>query len=426
MASSTAAVSAESSETTARPRPATTSSGVALPGEHPVDDLAGQLVRQRARRSTSAITRATCAGVIGSSASVDARVVGLLGQLAHPPRAGGSAGAPASTVSTTRSSASALTRSRMLLVGDAPLGLDAARAAPTAAPAAPPRSSSTHSAPARSAPGRARGSSGSPRRSPSRGPARWCRLSSSKCRVSWMIVPPAASTRRVPADLVADRPLDRAQRVDVLGLGAGAELRRALRASARRSRRSASSPGPCARRRRRALDDSRAAPTRRRGPPRGARAGTLDRLGDDLDRAGRRPGCSRAASSPRRGCARWRRRCAATCRCPPPCGRARSPTRHGSRRRPRRPGSRRSDRLVVLGDLEVLRHVRIEVVLPGEPAPLGDLAVEGQADAGSRTPPRGRSPAAASPAARGTPGRPGCWARRRTRCGSRRTSSSRC
>src|SRR5680860_1144606 len=34
------------------------------------------------------------------------------------------------------------------------------------------------------------------------------------------------------------------------------------------------------------------------------------------------------------------------------------------------------DRLVVLGCLEVLRHVRVEVVLPGEPAPLRDLAVE--------------------------------------------------
>ncbi|GAA3043763.1 hypothetical protein GCM10020000_23980 [Streptomyces olivoverticillatus] len=38
------------------------------------------------------------------------------------------------------------------------------------------------------------------------------------------------------------------------------------------------------------------------------------------------------------------------------------------------------DGLVVLGGLEVLRHVRIEVVLPGEAAPLGDLAVQRQAD----------------------------------------------
>ena len=40
----------------------------------------------------------------------------------------------------------------------------------------------------------------------------------------------------------------------------------------------------------------------------------------------------------------------------------------------------RAQRLVVLGDLEVLRHVRVEVVLPGEPAPARDLAVQGQAD----------------------------------------------
>lgn len=38
------------------------------------------------------------------------------------------------------------------------------------------------------------------------------------------------------------------------------------------------------------------------------------------------------------------------------------------------------DRLVVLGGLEVLRHVRIEVVLPGEAAPLGDLAVQREPD----------------------------------------------
>ena len=40
----------------------------------------------------------------------------------------------------------------------------------------------------------------------------------------------------------------------------------------------------------------------------------------------------------------------------------------------------RAQRLVVLGDLEVLRHVRVEVVLPGEPAPGRDLAVQGQTD----------------------------------------------
>ncbi len=39
-----------------------------------------------------------------------------------------------------------------------------------------------------------------------------------------------------------------------------------------------------------------------------------------------------------------------------------------------------AQRLVVLGDLEVLGHVRVEVVLPREPAPLRDRAVQRQPD----------------------------------------------
>ena len=42
------------------------------------------------------------------------------------------------------------------------------------------------------------------------------------------------------------------------------------------------------------------------------------------------------------------------------------------------------DRLVVLADLVVLRLVRVEVVLPGEPAPRCDVAVERQADPNGR------------------------------------------
>ncbi len=42
------------------------------------------------------------------------------------------------------------------------------------------------------------------------------------------------------------------------------------------------------------------------------------------------------------------------------------------------------DRLVVLGGLEVLRHVRVEVVLPGHAAPLRDLAVERKPEADRR------------------------------------------
>src|SRR5262249_23242599 len=39
-----------------------------------------------------------------------------------------------------------------------------------------------------------------------------------------------------------------------------------------------------------------------------------------------------------------------------------------------------TQRLVVLRDLEILRHVGVEVVLPREPAPGGDRAVQRQAD----------------------------------------------
>jgi hypothetical protein len=47
------------------------------------------------------------------------------------------------------------------------------------------------------------------------------------------------------------------------------------------------------------------------------------------------------------------------------------------------------DRFVVLGDLVVLRHVGVEVVLPGEAAPGCDLGVQGQADADRRLQGRG-------------------------------------
>src|SRR5690606_16084453 len=43
-----------------------------------------------------------------------------------------------------------------------------------------------------------------------------------------------------------------------------------------------------------------------------------------------------------------------------------------------------AERLVVLADLEVLRHVRVEVVLPGEPAPARDAAVEREPDPDGR------------------------------------------
>jgi hypothetical protein len=39
-----------------------------------------------------------------------------------------------------------------------------------------------------------------------------------------------------------------------------------------------------------------------------------------------------------------------------------------------------TQRFVVLADLVVLRHVRVVVVLAGEPAPRGDRAIQGKAD----------------------------------------------
>ena len=42
------------------------------------------------------------------------------------------------------------------------------------------------------------------------------------------------------------------------------------------------------------------------------------------------------------------------------------------------------DRLVILRGLEILGHIRVEVVLPGEPAPWCDPAAECQADADGR------------------------------------------
>ncbi len=42
------------------------------------------------------------------------------------------------------------------------------------------------------------------------------------------------------------------------------------------------------------------------------------------------------------------------------------------------------DRLVILGDLVVLRLIRVEVVLPGKPAPRGDAAVQRQPDPNGR------------------------------------------
>ena len=84
------------------------------------------------------------------------------------------------------------------------------------------------------------------------------------------------------------------------------------------------------------------------------------------------------------------------------------------------------DRLVVLGGLEVLRHVRVEVVLPREPAPLRDLAVQRQPDPDRRLDRLAVDDRHRARAARDRSGRSGCWARRRRSPGSRRTSWCSC
>src|SRR5918998_4808755 len=110
-ASSTAAVSAASSDTTARPRAATTSSGSPSPASTPSTTWRAKLLVNEPS-PISAITRATCSGVIGSSASSMPRELACWDRYdIHHDRAS-AAGAPASTVAAMRSSAPALTRSR--------------------------------------------------------------------------------------------------------------------------------------------------------------------------------------------------------------------------------------------------------------------------------------------------------------------------
>ena len=100
---------------------------------------------------------------------------------------------------------------------------------------------------ARPAPSPAPGNSGSPRRSP------WCGRAGVPVlvEVPGFLRDPASGGQNgaLPLHFVADGDLDAFQRVDVLGLGAGAELVPPW-ASATRWRHSASSPGPSGRRKR--------------------------------------------------------------------------------------------------------------------------------------------------------------------------------
>ena len=204
-------------------------------------------------------------------------------------------------------------------------------------------------------------------------------MSSCQCRVSCRIVLPSVEHAGVARHLVANRALDRAERVDVLGLGAGAEGARALR-------------------RQREVDvgaqvalvhpglgdverDDQLAQLLHVGPRQRRRLVTRadDRLGDDLDERDAGPvvvdqrvvgavdATGRAADvEGLAGVLLHVRALDLDAE-----GLAFDLDVHVALER---------DRLVVLGGLEVLRHVRVEVVLPREAAPLGDLAVEREAD----------------------------------------------
>ena len=232
-------------------------------------------------------------------------------------------------------------------------------------------------------------------------------VSSCKCRVSCVTEPPRGQHRGLAADLVAERPLDPAQRVDVLGLGSRAERSVGGRAQGH--------VGVTAQR---ALlhpdvgDTQRAQQVaqhgrRRPAPPRAPGPGPLDRLGDDLDQrdAGavvveqRVVGPVDPAGRP----ADVQRLAGVLLHVRPldadPVGLAVDLDLGPAVVR---------DRLVVLGDLVVLRHVGIEVVLPGEAAPFGDLAAQRQADADRGLDRLGVHHRQRARAGRGRPGRPGC------------------
>ena len=133
---------------------------------------------------------------------------------------------------------------------------------------------------ARAARGRARGSSGSRTPLPWSAAATVARPSSSQWRVSWTTRSAGLEQLDLACDLVVDGSPERAQRVQVLDLAAGAELGRRRPAAPRRWRRPAATPPPSGRRTPRWRRGSRAA--RRRS----ARACSAERMSgsrDDLD-----------------------------------------------------------------------------------------------------------------------------------------------
>ena len=377
MALSTAVDRAPSSETISRPAGGDDLLGGALAGEQAVEHLAGELVVDPA-----AVDQGLYGGdLLGRHAErvdLDARVVGAPGQLGQPPLARRLGGGPGGDRLLDQRERSGADRVAHLEVGESPVGLQAGplrrgvlrqRAAQLLDPL--PRRGDGHQVRLREV-----------------AVVLGVGLLATRRRDAGVLVPvagllqdplPRVEDRGVPRHLVADGALDRAQRVDVLGLGPGAQhvgplgRQRQVDVGADRALlhpgvRDAERDDQVAE-----LSDVRAGDVRRLRPRTG------DRLGDDLDE--RDPGPVVVDQR--------------VVRTVDPAGRATDV--EGLAGVLLHVGALdldserlsiyvdvhvalEADRLVVLRRLEVLGHVRVEVVLPREPAPLRNFAVQRQPD----------------------------------------------
>ena len=184
----------------------------------------------------------------------------------------------------------------------------------------------------------------------------------------------------VPLDLVADGVFDGAQRVDVLGLGADAEAFAAVRAQRDVGVAADVAAFHLGVRDAEVLDDLADRGHVGLGELGRAAAGALDRLGDDLDQrhAGAVVVHQRVvrALDAAGGAAHVGQLAGVLLH----VGAFDLDAEHRAVGELDVQVAVVRDGLVVLGGLEVLRGVRVEVVLPGEAAGLGDLAVQRQAD----------------------------------------------
>ena len=208
--------------------------------------------------STSRCSSATCAGVTPARPGrLPASLARRASSPSHHLRA--SAGvAPAATVAATSSSAPALSDRLISVVRHAPLLRQPGRRARGSSGRAGRELLDPRRVRARSAPGRARGSTGSRSPPPCCRPGGCSPVSSWKCRVSWMIRPPASST--AACRRISERTARSTERSELTFFVSVRVPHSAARAgSARCSRRSAASPAPSGRRRRPAEQRCRAA-----------------------------------------------------------------------------------------------------------------------------------------------------------------------